>query len=262
MQPVSTLPKGRTHQMRPIQRPPSWIEAILHRPIRVECWSCLRPSWLHRNQKNESPSDWTCPHCKTHQCRDKDGNIVPVPEMFDESLNEDVTKRISYSLKNRRIAGDNDIRQTSRNDIFCEMCSGHQRVVYQLLSNYIPDEEDENYEAYYDSAETYRRQLEERYPLACVRCLDKVQKELAQQGHQIKSSLLNATLSKSRGDNIRPARKYPSIGWLFTGCSYLCAHTALLSTEIIGMNLYHCVPSIGTGPTHLYRHMYASNTFP
>ncbi|KAI7816739.1 Ima1 N-terminal domain-containing protein [Gamsiella multidivaricata] len=230
--------------MRPIQQQPSWMETIIHRPIRVECWTCLRPAWLHRNQHDASPLDWTCPNCLTHQKRDKDGTIVPVPEMFDSTLNEDVSARISRSLKSRRRPSAGNPHSSSQGNFFCEMCNGHQRIVYQLLSNYIPDEEDENYETYYGNADTYRRQLEERYPLACANCLDKVHKELAQQNYRIKSSLLNSTLSKSRGDHIRPTRKYPSLPWLLTGFSWTFAHAELMAVEAVGALGSDILPSL------------------
>ncbi|KAG0301014.1 hypothetical protein BGZ98_008688 [Dissophora globulifera] len=68
----------------------------------------------------------------------------------------------SHSLKRTKK------NQPNQDDLFCDICNMHQRVVYQLLSNYIPDEDDENYTAYYDNADSYRQQLEERYPLACL----------------------------------------------------------------------------------------------
>ncbi|KAI8597965.1 Ima1 N-terminal domain-containing protein [Dissophora ornata] len=232
-----TAPSGRAQPqlMRPIHQKPSWLETIVHRPIRIECWACLHPAWLHRSQRDATPSDWTCPHCSTHQRRDKDGNIEPVPEMFDGSLNEDVTEHVAHSLRNRKRPNSRSPNNNPQGDVFCEMCNGHQRVVYQLLSNYIPDEEDENYEAYFENADNYRRQLEERYPLACATCLDKVQKKLAQQNYRIKSGLLNSTLSKSRGDRISPTRKYPTLAWLTAGSSWLCSHAALLSVEVTGL---------------------------
>ncbi|KAF9928456.1 hypothetical protein FBU30_002358 [Linnemannia zychae] len=184
--------------LRPIHHPPSWLETILMRPIRVECWTCLRPSWLHRGQRDATPSDWTCPNCQTHQKRDKDGNIEPVPEMFDSTLNEATSERISRSVRsrNRPYASKNTLAG-SKDDIFCEMCSGHQRVVYQLLSNYIPDEDDENYEAFVGNADTYRRQLEERYPLACSNCIDKlyfISKDLNQLNFCVKKDIRQDTL--------------------------------------------------------------------
>ncbi|KAF9193795.1 hypothetical protein BGZ50_007088 [Haplosporangium sp. Z 11] len=133
----------------------------------------------------------------------------------------------------------------AQDDIFCEMCNGHQRVVYQLLSNYIPDEEDENYDAYYKNADTYRRQLEERYPLACADCLDKVQKALAQQNYKIKTSILNTTLNKSRGGSITPSRKYPSMTWLFAGSSWFIAHVALIVVELCGVFGPNTFPDLG-----------------
>ncbi|KAF9905893.1 hypothetical protein EC991_001220 [Linnemannia zychae] len=112
------------------------------RPIRIECWSCLRPSWLHRGQRDATPYDWTCPNCLTHQKRDKDGNIESVPEMFDSTLNEDTSERIARSRSSRYRTRFNGATSTNpKGDVFCDMCSGHQRVVYQLLSNYIPDED-------------------------------------------------------------------------------------------------------------------------
>ncbi|KAG0204278.1 hypothetical protein BGX28_003738 [Mortierella sp. GBA30] len=95
-------------------------------------------------------------------------------------------------------------------------------------------DQDENYEAYYDNADTYRRQLEERYPLACTNCLDKVQKVLVRQNYQLKTTLLNSTLSKSRGDAIAPSRKYPTMLWLVAGASWLTAHAALIAIELRG----------------------------
>ena len=92
--------------------------------------------------------------------------------MFDGSLNEDVTEHIgktailvspcsidtpeirnrkvaislnknhaAHSLRNRKRPSSRSAKNNPRDDVFCEMCNGHQRVVYQLLSNYIPDEE-------------------------------------------------------------------------------------------------------------------------
>lgn len=60
-----------TTTLRPINHAPGWLETILMRPIRVECWSCLRLSWLHRGQREATPYDWTCLNCQTHQRRDK-----------------------------------------------------------------------------------------------------------------------------------------------------------------------------------------------
>ncbi|KAF9935765.1 hypothetical protein BGZ65_003020, partial [Modicella reniformis] len=161
----------------------------------------------------------------------------------DESNSSSSRKGHSRSLKRRKGPVPNMNHDPSQNDFFCDMCNGHQRVIYQLLSNYIPDEEDENYEAYYDNADNYRRQLEERYPLACARCLDKVQKKLTQQNYRIKSSLLNVTLSKSRGDRINPTRKYPTTGWLMAGLSWLLAHATLMSVEVAGIIGHSTLPN-------------------
>ncbi|KAF8933449.1 hypothetical protein BGZ47_010867 [Haplosporangium gracile] len=232
-QDIAARPRSRATTLRPINHPPGWLETILMRPIRVECWSCLRSSWLHRGQKDATPHDWTCLNCQTHQRRDKDGNIESVPEMYDSTLNEDTSERIARSRMSRNRARSHGSTPSSpQEDVFCDKCSSNQRVIYQLLSNYIPDEDDENYEAFLENADAYRRQVEERYPLACSDCLDKVQQKLSQQNYRIKSSLLNATLSKSRGDRISPTRKYPDALWLLTGACWIVSHAAWTAVEL------------------------------
>ncbi|KAH7032297.1 Ima1 N-terminal domain-containing protein [Linnemannia elongata] len=243
-QDITVRPRSRpATTLRPINHPPGWLETVLMRPIRVECWSCLRPSWLHRGQRDATPHDWTCLNCQTHQRRDKDGNIESVPEMFDSTLNEDISERIARSRTSRNRARHNGSTPSdSQDDVFCDKCSSNQRVIYQLLSNYIPDEDDENYEAFFENADAYRRQVEERYPLVCSDCLDRVQQRLSQQNYRIKSSLLNATLSKSRGDRISPTRKYPDAPWVLTGASWIISHATWVAVEL-GVLLH--LPNIG-----------------
>ncbi|KAG0342042.1 hypothetical protein BG004_005777 [Podila humilis] len=137
-------------------------------------------------------------------------------------------------------------RNSQQNDIFCEKCNGHQRVVYQLLSNYIPGEDDDLYQDYYDNADNYRRQLEERYPLACSQCLDKVQRALSKQNYSFKTNILNTTLSKSRGDRISRTRTFPSRRWLVAGCCFLASNSALMIINTCGIFGPHILPSMGT----------------
>ncbi|KAF9389463.1 hypothetical protein CPB97_011307 [Podila verticillata] len=151
--------------------------------------------------------------------------------MYDDSLNRDTTDLMTHSRLSRSLSGKN----TQQSEVFCEKCNGHQRVVYQLLSNYIPGEDDDSYQDYYDNADTYRRQLEERYPLACSQCLDKVQRALSKQNYKFKSNILNTALSKSRGDRISRTRTYPSTLWIITGLSFLSSNLALLTTNVCGI---------------------------
>ncbi|KAF9298444.1 hypothetical protein BGZ74_009376 [Mortierella antarctica] len=151
--------------------------------------------------------------------------------MYDDSLNRDTTDLMAHSRLSRSLSGKN----SQQNELFCEKCNGHQRVVYQLLSNYIPGEDDDFYQDYYDNADTYRRQLEERYPLACSQCLDKVQRALSKQNYKFKSNILNTALSKSRGDRISRTRTYPSSLWIIAGLGFFSSNLALLTINISGV---------------------------
>ncbi|KAG0032222.1 hypothetical protein BGZ81_011401 [Podila clonocystis] len=149
---------------------------------------------------------------------------------------------MAHSRLSRSLSGKN----SQQNDIFCEKCNGHQRVVYQLLSNYIPGEDDDFYQDYYDNADTYRRQLEERYPLACSQCLDKVQRALSKQNYKFKSNILNTTLNKSRGDRISRTRTYPSALWIIAGLSFFSSNLVLLTINISGTFGPDFLPTMGS----------------
>ncbi|KAF9425863.1 hypothetical protein BGZ94_007160, partial [Podila epigama] len=227
--------------MRSIRQRPGLLETIIKRPYKVECWACFHIFWLHRNGV-DTPWDWTCPDCQTRQVRDKEGNLMPLPEMFDDSLNRDTTNLMTHSRLSR--SGANRVNKDT-NGVFCDQCNGHQRVVYQLLSNYIPGEDEEGYQRYYDSAESYRRQLEQRYPLACSKCLDKVQRVLSKQGYKLKSNVLNMALNNSVVNTIGRTRKYPSTLWIMTGISFLSANTALMITSVCGAFGSDILPRMG-----------------
>ncbi|GJJ71086.1 hypothetical protein EMPS_03436 [Entomortierella parvispora] len=155
--------------------------------------------------------------------------------MFDGTLNEDTADRIAHSRLSRFRKQTHAKDDGTQDEVFCDTCRGHQRVVYQLLSNYIPDEDDDNYQAFYDDADGYRQRVEERYPVACAACAEKVQGILSRQNYKFKSSLLNSTLSKSRGDSIRPTRKYPKLSWIFLGACWAGSQLAWFFIELEGL---------------------------
>ncbi|KAJ2738984.1 hypothetical protein H4R23_000778 [Coemansia sp. Cherry 401B] len=65
--------------------------------------------------------------------------------------------------------------------LFCSSCQRNQELICQILSAYLPDEDDPEYQDRYEHAEEYEQSLKRRYPVVCRLCQVKVDQRLQQQ---------------------------------------------------------------------------------
>lgn len=66
--------------------------------------------------------------------------------------------------------------------MFCAACQRNQLLLNKTLAEYLPDEDDPDYARYAASLDTYRDELEERYPQVCHLCLPASRTRSAPQG--------------------------------------------------------------------------------
>lgn len=81
---------------------------------------------------------------------------------------------------------------------FCDTCQRNQLLVNRALANYIPDEDDPEYEKYAAAADEYRTELEERYPQVCENCFGRVQQQILEAGYAAKADHFRRVLEQSR----------------------------------------------------------------
>nr|POE52159.1 integral inner nuclear membrane protein ima1 [Quercus suber] len=62
-----------------------------------------------------------------------------------------------------------------RDSVFCRECQHNQLVHQQTLSNYLPDEDDPQYQKYEDALPHFKAELERRHPQICARCAPRAQ---------------------------------------------------------------------------------------
>ncbi|KAJ1679370.1 hypothetical protein EV182_002194 [Spiromyces aspiralis] len=79
----------------------------------------------------------------------------------------------------------------------CKTCVRNQQIVRQLLSDYLPDEKSPGYKEALHKAKEYQRSIEDRYPLVCDKCQEKVQTRLDQQAHWIRMKAFQEALARS-----------------------------------------------------------------
>ncbi|KAG0226354.1 hypothetical protein BGW42_003689 [Actinomortierella wolfii] len=179
----------------------------------------------------------------------KHGDIIPVPEMFDAELNEAKVELMNHAVYRQRRAhrpkdneGDDD-----KNSVFCKTCRNNHRLTYQMMSAYLPDEDDPDYERLLNNIEHKRKVLEQRYPPVCDECLPKVEQVLAHQHANLRINLFNAALKKSKVDHIRYIRKYPRLSWIFAAFLWICGNTVLLLIHYYAAGLPDLLPPLGRG---------------
>ncbi|CAI6338074.1 unnamed protein product [Periconia digitata] len=158
---------------------------LLRRNLR--CHYCNAVS---RNpQPGEIPRQWRCPSCESVNFLDERGNIADPPT---EATRMHHSSRLQYARSPSPSA------YQSAESPFCETCHRNQFLLRETLAEYIPDEDDPQYAKYLASADTYRAELEERYPQVCDNCIGPVQDRIRAAGYAAKADNLKRRLVESK----------------------------------------------------------------
>ncbi|KAJ2463071.1 hypothetical protein GGI02_005319, partial [Coemansia sp. RSA 2322] len=179
----------------------------------VTCWFCNESTQLAASAAAGSDSrlDWHCTKCDNQNTLDGNGNQVDSrAEMYQESP----------LPRRQRVGG------VAREQVFCTTCQRNQELVCQILSAYLPDEEDPEYTQRVRHAEDYARSLRRRYPLVCRACQAKVDDRLQRQAQwmcrrELASALQRSERARKHAPNMQPQptlrRKGLVVTWL--GCA-------------------------------------------
>lgn len=124
-------------------------------------------------------------------------------------------------------------------DIFCDACQHNQTLYTTLLAEFIPDEDDPQYEKYLAAYDDYKVELEERYPQVCKDCLPRVQNQIRNANHVARADNLARIMeaSKKKRTTVYTARQT----WTLRAIS-LAEWTYILST-MVGL-LWHAAGTI------------------
>lgn len=80
---------------------------------------------------------------------------------------------------------------------FCKTCEHNQALVQQLIAEYLPDDDDPEYEKYEAAYDGYRAELEDRYPQVCKTCEERVNEQIRKAGYAAKADHLRRIMERS-----------------------------------------------------------------
>ncbi|KAG0180308.1 tRNA (cytosine-5-)-methyltransferase [Apophysomyces sp. BC1021] len=128
------------------------------------------------------------------------GIVDKLPVMYDASLNHPVAPSRGYAMVPSRT--------------ICESCQQNQTLIYQIMSDYIRDESDPEFEYYMNTADQYQASLHAKYPL-CNDCQTEVDDLVAQQKLALRQRRINERVQQSR--ETKPPHKPSKYRYWFHG---------------------------------------------
>ncbi len=96
-------------------------------------------------------------------------------------------------------------------DLFCNTCQHNQTLMANILAEYLPDEDDPEYDKFAASYDAYKKELEDRYPQVCADCLPRVQEQIRNAGYAAKADHLRRIMEKSQEK--RKTVQTPRLTW-------------------------------------------------
>ncbi|PIA16483.1 hypothetical protein COEREDRAFT_81157 [Coemansia reversa NRRL 1564] len=185
----------------------------------VKCWFCNQKTRLPRSRADhDTKHDWHCHNCDNQNTLDVQGNLVDArAEMYRESP---ISRRPGLPTH----------RTENSNPLFCSSCQRNQELVCQILSGYLPDEDDYEYQSRFERADEYAQSLKRRYPMVCRACQIKVDERLRTQAQwmyrrELGSALHRSESARKLAPRILPTlrRKRMVVAWI------LCAAVAIIT---------------------------------
>ncbi|TFK36868.1 Ima1 N-terminal domain-containing protein [Crucibulum laeve] len=164
------------------------MSALFRRQSNIQCFFCNSPVPIPKNPRNFRCSSCGC----WNRYNDKGEILSDEPAMHDAHLN-------SKAFAKRASPSKDQIPTMYGPGPFCHTCQTNQMLLVNLMSNYLPAQEDPEYERRLAMLPEYRESLHARYPPVCESCLPGVEEEIQKKDHMARTKALGGWLQQSKG---------------------------------------------------------------
>lgn len=191
---------------------------------RLQCHYCGK----RLNTAKRTGSRVPCDNCSADNYFDVDNNIVDVPEF--EASRPDLQAHLPQI--------------ESESDIFCRKCLTNQAFFVEALSNYLPDENDPQYERLLHDLPEFERNLEIRYPQCCTQCEPRVNARIQEANYMAKSDHLRRILHRTHDRRRASQLRLRSLLISAAGLSYTVSLGIQLLWHALSSQAQDIVPDI------------------
>ncbi|KNC96264.1 uncharacterized protein SPPG_08415 [Spizellomyces punctatus DAOM BR117] len=177
---------------------------------------------------------WFCRLCDCWNIYDKNGDIASaLPEMRDESFNSRTGTVEAAQWQRNAIKSDS---------IFCPDCSRRQTMIINTLSNYLPEDDDPEYQAKLANYAEYKQWLDRRYPMVCALCRGRVDNELVKLENRHRQTFGAYMKNKTTAAVDRRRKTHLTVRNVLRSAAL---RSAILITNAVGVTFMISVAAIG-----------------
>ncbi|KAL9715883.1 hypothetical protein Ac2012v2_000326 [Leucoagaricus gongylophorus] len=154
----------------------------------IVCFFCQVPA----SPFLKNPSNFVCLACGAKNGYDINGQIVSnMSATHNESLNRSPLPNQAFLRENQPLA-------SQKPNLFCRSCQSNQRIIMELLSEYLPPHEDSSYDERLTMLSQYRKSLHARYPPVCENCTPAVEGVIREQDRTIRPAAFADALRRGK----------------------------------------------------------------
>ncbi|THX35619.1 hypothetical protein D6C90_09886 [Aureobasidium pullulans] len=167
---------------------------------RLSCFYCGSRS---PHVKDGRTRQFTCTVCDATNHLDSKGEITDPPAT--SNLNQNTSFAHPPPRPTSPI-------QSESTEHFCKTCLKNQQIVANLLAEYLPADDDPQYNKFVAEYPQYRKNLERRYPQVCPRCAPKVQQQLKKTVYGARADFLSRKIEQSKSQFVNNLSTPASLG--------------------------------------------------
>ncbi|OSS51512.1 hypothetical protein B5807_03817 [Epicoccum nigrum] len=201
---------------------------------RIRCHFCNQQS---RETVAHIPRTYLCPQCDAVNYFDERGNVTDPPT---EDIAAAPAAAFHYATALPRSSSPVMPLPPEPESLFCRACERNQLLLNKTLAEYLPDEDDPEYDKYTSSLDAYRRELEDRYPQVCQDCLPRVQDQIRAAGYAAKADNLRRIIDRSREHSrtVQTSRQTWTLRLIaLAKCIYICSVVSGLLWHTMGLTM-------------------------
>ncbi|KAK3671903.1 hypothetical protein LTR78_008269 [Recurvomyces mirabilis] len=148
---------------------------------RLHCHFCGTRSQYARSS---GLNDFQCTSCEAVNYLDRKGNIIDTPaSAVAQQQQQQIAAREQSPPFQTFTQQLPETLEHQQSQAFCSTCQLNQHLYMEALGNYLPDEDDPQYQEYEDALPQYTAGLEKRYPQVCKRCAPLAQRKINRADH-------------------------------------------------------------------------------
>lgn len=165
-----------------------------------------------------TPTNWFCSSCHCQNVASEDGTPVEqyTRPMWDEAWNRDRSQLMRHTRPQASTEGKPSAVSSPGRSIFispviakngtftfCHTCQTNQVLTLNMLADYLPSEDDPDYQQKLGLLSEYEASIASRYPPVCSDCAPKVQERIAERDQFARSWSLGRWLDlKKKASNL------------------------------------------------------------